>query len=217
MKNQFKLLALGFSIFFFAGCKDANDYRNLGRQAIDAGNLEDAAIYFTKAAEKDDHESQYFLAGLYQRGWGVKQNFKRAFELYLQASKGGFKMANYPIGLMYYKGEYVKQNHLTAIKYFRADSEDPLSSYMIGKIYKDGGKGVKQNYSLALGYFIKTLKYNHQGSYREIAEMYKDGHISAKELTRSIELLKNIEYNVKTRKKLESLLTREDTKLILKK
>jgi len=48
----------------------------------------------------------------------VPQSKKKAFKWYEKSAKQGFAMAQYNLGLMYYKGKVVPQNHEKALEWF---------------------------------------------------------------------------------------------------
>lgn len=50
-------------------------------------NLEQAFIWYSKAAKQNQYKAQYRLGYLYENGLGVKQDIKKAMEWYKQAAK----------------------------------------------------------------------------------------------------------------------------------
>lgn len=207
MKITFVLLTTLLFISVFVSCKNKDDYRELGHKAFDKNDFKSAFKYYSKAAEMGDPISQYFLAGLYERGLGCKQDTKQAIGLYSQSSKAGYELADYCLGMIYYKGKNVQQDYFLARKYFERSSKavKPQSLFMLGKIYMRG-EGIEPNYRLALEYFIQALKYEDKSSYEEIVRMYENGLVTSDDLLHAIELLKKNEINSKYREKLQTLI-----------
>ena len=58
------------------------------------------------------------LGVMYANGKGVKQDYKKASELYQKACNGGVASSCYNLGIMYYNGQGVKQNKSKAKKLF---------------------------------------------------------------------------------------------------
>ena len=56
-------------------------------------------------AKAGNGNAQNHLADLYANGLGVKQDYKKAFELYAEAIKIGNSLAINNLATMYYKGQ----------------------------------------------------------------------------------------------------------------
>ncbi len=115
-----------------------------------------------------------------------KQNFKRAFELYLKASASSAFFPELSIGLCYYYGIGTQKDKLMALNLFKSVKMDRNSeyevneaNYLIGKIYLEG-EVVEQS--------IDTARH-----YLELAD--KDGdHRSAQEILMVIGRKKLLNY-----------------------
>lgn len=62
-----------------------------------------------------------YLGTLYEEGKGVRQSYKKARELYLQACTKpdfGDSLACYGLGILYSEGKGLRQNKTTAKEYF---------------------------------------------------------------------------------------------------
>jgi hypothetical protein len=66
-----------------------------------------------------DLEDCIHLATMYEYGQGVPQDYRRAFELYLQACDGGEMMGCYELGDMYKWGLGVPQNDTRAAELYQ--------------------------------------------------------------------------------------------------
>ena len=90
------------------------------------------AIWWEKAAEQGDAESQFNFARMNEKGWGVAENQSKAFFWYRKAAEAGLRSAQSSLGLMYAMGRGVELDYVEAYKWlFLAE--------------KRGDKAAKQN------------------------------------------------------------------------
>lgn len=54
---------------------------------------QEAALWFQKAAEQGNVDSQKILGHFYEEGLGVEQDYQKAFEWYQEAAEQGFEPA----------------------------------------------------------------------------------------------------------------------------
>ena len=73
---------------------------------------------FQKSAKQGEAGGQNELGMFYLEGYGVKQDYKKAFEWLEKASNQGYKTAHYQLGFIYFKGYGVKQNYKKAKELF---------------------------------------------------------------------------------------------------
>ena len=69
-----------------------------------------AVEYFLRAIEGNNSSAYLDLAICYEKGVGVKKNYKRAFVCYLNAALLGDKQSLYEVGRCYYYGIGVSKN-----------------------------------------------------------------------------------------------------------
>ena len=55
---------------------------------------------------------------MYYKGLGVRHDYSKTVEWYTKAAKQGHAKAQFNLGLMYAKGEVVRQNYIVAKEYF---------------------------------------------------------------------------------------------------
>lgn len=67
-------------------------------------NYENAASYFTQAANKGNVTAMYLLGDLYYNGNGVDKSYPTARKYFTQAANAGYMEAQYMLGMMYRKG-----------------------------------------------------------------------------------------------------------------
>ncbi|OWW20901.1 hypothetical protein AYR66_16910 [Noviherbaspirillum denitrificans] len=107
------------------------------------GNVVDAMTQFTANAEKGYAPSQVWLATLMDQA----QQDEDAVKWFQKAAEQGNAAGEYGLGLMYGKGEGVKQDNAKALEYItRAAEKDHIDAVtaLVG-IYTKGGLGVEPN------------------------------------------------------------------------
>ena len=104
----------------FGHVKSQNNLANIYMVGIGVvQNYSEAARWYKKAADGGNFVSLASLAELYQFGEGVEQDEVKAVKLYkTSAEQGHIKKAMNNLGFMYLKGHGVKQNYVTAYKWF---------------------------------------------------------------------------------------------------
>lgn len=67
----------------------------------------------------------------------MEKNDKKALKYFVRAHKHGYANACVNIGMMYLKGDGVKQNVLKAIKFFQigVQNDIPTAQYTLGLLY----------------------------------------------------------------------------------
>ncbi len=60
--------------------------------------------------------AQYNLGVMYDKGQGVRQNFKKAVNWYQKAAEQGHPEALYELGVMYAEGQGIEQDFIEAYK-----------------------------------------------------------------------------------------------------
>ena len=68
-----------------------------------------AFTYFNLAAAQGMAQAQSAIGNSYEFGWGVKKLKERAFEWYLRAADNEDIIAQFNVGIYYYKGEGVEK------------------------------------------------------------------------------------------------------------
>ena len=89
---------------------------------------------------------QYKIGVMYDRGLGLKQNYRKALNWYGKSAKNGFGLAQYKIGQMYVAGHGVKQNFTKAYAWVRSaisqgvEDKDGTLSYITPILYCASGR-----------------------------------------------------------------------------
>lgn len=106
----------------------------------------------------------------------------RAYQMkeYSQALKefkaDGGKNSNYNLGVMYYKGQGVKADHLQGLEYFRkaASQGHANAQFILGSLY-DKGEDVMQDRPAAASWYRKAAEQGHVQAQFNLGLMYTNG------------------------------------------
>ena len=79
----------------------------------------EAAKYYSMAAQKGHEGAQHNLAVLYYTGRGVKQDMRQAYEWFYRAARSGVNISMCMLGSMYENGEYVKKDLKSALYWYQ--------------------------------------------------------------------------------------------------
>ena len=85
---------------------------------------------------------------------------------YKKSCKAGIANGCISLGILYFTGDGVKENHKKAKKAFLKPCKKrrARACYYIGTIYKRGGFGVERNIKKAKFYYAQACKMSHQAS-----------------------------------------------------
>jgi len=121
-----------------------------GMAAAKRGNFRAAYQVWLPLATAGDVRAQYNLAVLYDRGFGVPQDFAEAANWFLMAAEGGHLDAQANLGFVYEQGRGVAQNHGEAARWYHAAAErgDVVAQANLGTLYANGS-GVTRDDVLA--------------------------------------------------------------------
>ena len=102
----------------------------------------EAAKYYSMAAQKGHEGAQHNLAVLYYTGRGVKQDMRQAYEWFYRAARSGVNISMCMLGSMYENGEYVKKDLKSALYWYQM-------------AYKSGNKAAYDKWQKAKAKIIK--------------------------------------------------------------
>ncbi|GAA5813302.1 hypothetical protein MFLAVUS_006777 [Mucor flavus] len=134
------------------------------------------SILWAKKADKNgSSEASNQLGTFYEFGIGVERDYTEALYYYKRSDSAG---ALFQTGTFYFEGKGTERDHAVALAYFNAVlllEGQGLSSFFIGKIYKEGKDGVEQNYQKSLDYFTMALMLGLPEAATEIGILYRNG------------------------------------------
>ena len=136
----------------------------------------DGIKYLKRAAKQGNAKAQSFLAGCYAAANGIKQDDKKAFDLYLQAAEQGLVEAQYEIGMIYLQGLGTEQNFERAYFWMSksADKGYVWAEYALGLIY-DNGWGINRDVRRATKLFREAALKGDEDAMTEMAVCYEEG------------------------------------------
>lgn len=160
----------------------------------------DAVEYLKRASDLGYELAQTRLASLYYyktNDCGIKQDLKKAFELYEKSSS--LNISKYHLGLLYYFGDVIKKDYKKAFEYFEATSADIKEAQLYLAHCYANGYGVKQDGKKALMYYQKLEKEGGYISY-QVGIVYFKGipNILESDNNKAIELLNLAEKEYKS-------------------
>jgi len=176
---MFLALTTSFSAFSFDGDLD------LGIFQLNRGEFHEAKAEFEPLVEEGYAPGQYQMALIYQNGYGVKKDLKKAFELFSLAAAQNYPDALFSLALMYSSGEGVKQDLKTAFALTEKAANKDLASaqFNLGVMYYNGD-GVFHDYAKASRWYERAAEQNYALAQFNLALMYSEG----KGVTKSDEL-----------------------------
>jgi tetratricopeptide (TPR) repeat protein len=146
-----------------------------------------AAKYYAKAAQSKNAEAMYNLALFYQKGLGVKVDYKMSLSLLKQAASQnpmrningmeipnvGVAEAEHALGLAYNEGVYVDKNTCIAAKWYEkaVKHNSSNSANNLGILYMTGD-GVEQNLDKAEELFLLSHKLDNIDSIFSLINLY---------------------------------------------
>ena len=143
------------------------------------------SIYQKAAARQcDDSIAEYNLGKMYYNGWGIDQNYNKAFGYFEKAAEKGDLEAQFNLGVMYQHGEGAAKDDLKAVEWYEkaADQRHATAQFMLGGMYETG-EGIEKNYEESFKWYQKV-----KDKYGKLAE---EGHVDAQNI------LANMYYNGK--------------------
>ncbi|MEX4104695.1 sel1 repeat family protein [Haemophilus influenzae] len=118
-----------------------------------------ASVFSFQSTAWADTLEQQFQQGLtaYEQS-----NYQTAFKLWLPMAEQGYAKAQFNLGVMYAKGQGVKQDDFEAVKWFRKAAEQGYADAQayLGLAYTEG-RGVRQDYTEAVKWFRKAAEQGH--------------------------------------------------------
>ena len=132
----------------------------LGLNADQRGNSEDALKWYRKAAEQKYAPAINDLGWCYLNGLGIGKDEKKAVELFRQAMKQEESYAINNLGLCYMQGWGVARDYEKAVSLFSkaaAVNRNPLALLNLG-VCHDNGFGLPKDRKKAMEYFMQSAE-----------------------------------------------------------
>ena len=120
--------------------------------------------YLQNAYQRDDYRQLLIFARAYFEGFGIQQDYAKAFEIYHYLYQQGIEQSAYYLGYMYEYGLGIEQDIQKALDYYH-QSHEGKTYYHLGMMYLLG-QHVDSDKAKAFDYFDQShepLAYYYQG------------------------------------------------------
>ena len=148
----------------------------LGRALEAAGASGEAKPLYEQAAEAGSAAAMTRLAGLYEGGYGVAQDYAVAIGWYEKAAAAGNAEAMIGLATLYAFGSGVPQNVSAAIGWYEkaAATGNVTAMLDLASLY-DIGRDVPQNYAAAISWYEKAAAAGDTSAMLVLGAMYAQG------------------------------------------
>jgi TPR repeat protein len=108
--------------------------------------------------------AKFELGEIYQRGYGVPQDYKKAVDWYRKAAEQGHSDGQLGLARMYSNGWGVPKEEAEALKWYRkaAENGNLHAQYDLSSMYV-GGHGVRKDFDRGIEWFLKAAKTGEYG------------------------------------------------------
>jgi Sel1 repeat len=109
-------------------------------EALHDGNDKDAVALFTRLADQNNGDAQYWLGYMTEHGIGVRRDPAKAVDLYKKAAAHDVVAAELRLGEIYLDGNLVLPDFQQAKSYLEtaAYRGDSRAAMVLGRMYRDG-------------------------------------------------------------------------------
>ena len=171
-------LAVNGAVFAEPGPQAQAAY-DRGLAAHRAGDLPGAVIEWEEAAKQGHVAAAWILGNLYDKGAGVPQSDAKAYEYYLQATRGGQPEAAVRLGLIYLEDNEaigLKRNYGAALKAFEVGALAARgdAQYHLGMMHRRGW-GTSVDRTESLRWLILSSKKRYAPALAELGRIYMEG------------------------------------------
>lgn len=137
-------------------------------------NFGEAEKLYRKAAMQADTWAQMMVGDMHYRGLGVTQDYSEAIRFFDMAREHAVAIAFLRLGFMYDRGVGTLQDKNKSTDYFKKAFDAKHESHSVLGMLLQYGRGVEQNYILAVQHYRKVEK--HLPSQARLGRLYKEGH-----------------------------------------
>lgn len=173
-KKALELFELGAERGHLYSIELSGNYYRVGVGGEDEVAAEKAVKYLTQAIEMGSSYARVELAFCYEGGFGVEQDYQKAFDLYQQAAENNYPYANTKMAVYYEDGILGEENTAEAFKNYQIAAEAglPDAMYHLGRYYKYA-VGIPENPEEALKLFNKAAEAESAPGLTELAISYE--------------------------------------------
>ncbi|MBD1583042.1 tetratricopeptide repeat protein [Pseudoalteromonas sp. S16_S37] len=167
-----------------------------GIEAANKGEFEVALKEFRYLADMGYGPGIYELAKMYEGGFGVPKDLRKAAQLFQDAVNTGVADAMFSLAVMYEQGRGVKQDKQRAVELYTRAAQKNLAAaqFNLGVMYTNGD-GVIKDYNVAMDWYEKAAASNYTLAQFNLALMYYQGLGVSKNIEKSFIWNTIAEYN----------------------
>lgn len=127
-----------------------------------------------KNAGNGDIKSQISLADCLMKGDGIKQDYQRAFNLYLQAAEQGDRLAEYLVASCLMNGNGTEIDKAKSLSFYIKSAEQGLdkAQFVVGNFYENGNGVVEINLEMAANWYKKAALQGNRCAIKAIQELH---------------------------------------------
>jgi TPR repeat protein len=169
LKISVFIAALGLADTAFAGLAE-------GEAALQAGDHAKALKEFEPLAKQGDAYAQYSLGHMFDKAWGVPEDFTKAADWYRKAAGQGNAAAQWSLGGMYYNGRGLPQSDEEAVRWYRMAAAQgyPQAENNLGFMYGNGF-GVPRDDVLSAEWYRKAAEHGYAFAQNALGYRYEMG------------------------------------------
>ena len=130
-----------------------------------------------KSADRNCPSGKNMLGLLYKVGYGVPQNYQKAFDLFKEAANEKEPIALNNVGICYLNGDGVKKDSIEGLVFLEKSALQglPTAQYMLGFLYYNGGKTVQKDVSKAMQWYTLASNQGMPIAQYELSKIYYHG------------------------------------------
>lgn len=131
-------------------------------EAYQADDYAEALPVFQELADAGDDDAMWYLAKLYDHGWGVDQSDALALKWFTKSADLGDPDSMWEVGIFYETGQGIEVNQKTAFKWYLQSAEGGLAKAMteVGMRYENGN-GVRASEKKAFKWYLRGAEAGH--------------------------------------------------------
>lgn len=139
-------------------------------------DYQQAATWYSQAAQAGVAAAQVRLGTLYTKGEGVPRDFAKAFSWYQKAAEAGHSEGQFHLGVMYRKGQGIPRDDIQAAHWYtKAASQGVVEAqYNLGLMY-NAGEGGPQDFVMAISWYRKAAEAGSSSAQLNLGYMYSHG------------------------------------------
>ena len=111
-----------------------------GDRYYEAGLYEKAHACFMQPENRQNPKAWNTLGIMYNNGYGVEKDERKAVEWYMKAAMNGYAVSQYNLACQYEEGQGVERDYTRALYWYKkaADNGELLAMDRLGQIYSGG-------------------------------------------------------------------------------